>query len=204
VELLNWRASPTAASGARADVAAAPAPAAITDPTTIGVERPPPSKFEHTSAREHSFWCQFHEEASRDAEPEPEPDATPEPELKAHGSLEAVEPEAASDGDGSRDSGDSFVSSTLGLPNRVADLAAVQRHLCISERGGGGGGGGGGGAAAAAAAQVVLAERDERGRVLARGYRRLLLGDHGPYFELGEHQACVEGANLCRWLAGHT
>ena len=66
---------------------------------------------------------------------------------------------------------------TRGLWNRARDLRCVRRHLGASEGG--------------ADSVVVRCARTDA--VLARGYERLVLGDHGPYLELDRER--VEWGN---------
>ena len=60
-------------------------------------------------------------------------------------------------------------AATKGLWNRRRDLRCVRRHLDVDGRGGD------------PDAEVRCART---GALLSRGYERVLLGDHGPYFEL--------------------
>lgn len=137
------------------------------DEKAIVVTQKEPTKFGHTANREAKF---FQQSLDRQTEPEPEPGSPKH---------------TAEEEDGE------FVSSTLGLANRVNDLALVVTHLQVPEDGAGG----------ELKADAPIPHLWERGKpavdnatgtdnstadikLLAMGYRRILLGDHGPYFEL--------------------
>ena len=136
--------------------------------TAIGVTQKEPTKFGHTANREAKF---FQQSLERQPEPEPEPESPSQ---------------AARESD---DEGGAFVSSTLGLPNRIKDLELVVAHLQVPEDG------------KQLTSDLQTPHLWERGtpvvdnttgtdnstadlKLLAVGYRRILLGDHGPYFEL--------------------
>eukprot|EP00501_MAST-03F_sp_TOSAG23-6_P002455 GSMAST32.ASY1.ANO1.2565.1 assembled CDS len=64
-----------------------------------------------------------------------------------------------------------MTSTCIGLENRIRDLFLVQSKLCVTEEG---------------SPDVFFS--DFGGNILARGYERVLLGDHGPYFEFKKDQ----------------
>ena len=157
----------------RDDAAAAFLAAAEGGSGAVAVKMAEPSKFAHTAQREARFWEQRQQsQQAAEPEPEPEPELEPEPEQDEPGQDEPEQDQAA------------FVSSTLGLPNRVRDLNLVNTHLRVPEAG---------------SAAVRLWERhvqrdaaDGPQTLLAVGYRRVLLGDHGPYFELERRHLRLE------------
>ena len=63
--------------------------------------------------------------------------------------------------------------STVNSPNRLRDQARVEAEHGLSESG---------------RSDVVF--EDKRGEVIARGYERLVYGDHGPYIEFRPRQIC--------------
>lgn len=98
-------------------------------------------------------------------EPEPVPEL--EPPLK--------DPEDSVNDDATRARallcGDDFVSTTMFLPNRLADRAQVEVQLGLPEDG-----------AVEAARLISLCDR--LGTPIAHSYQRIVYGDHGPYVEI--------------------
>jgi len=172
-----------------------------TDTGTRGVytvRKPEPTKFAHTANRERKFFEQAQNKESKSSEQlEQVPESRLESPALGAGALSLATPSASSPVV-------AFKSSTLGLSNRVRDLELVMRELRVPEQG---------------STTVHLWDRDrasdmsalglgweskfDRGQLqeqdtsqqphlLAVGYRRILLGDHGPYFELERSQITLE------------
>lgn len=73
-------------------------------------------------------------------------------------------------------------STTLGLANRIADKAKVESKLGLPE----------GGASFSGEIQTPA------GNLIAKGYLRIVYGDHGPYIEFAPSQVRLEGWDIRR------
>jgi len=156
------------------------------------VSKPEPTKFAHTAKRELKFFKQ----SKRQQESE---SAAPE-SAAVHAAQQQQQAAATGPPSAVSSSSSSFVSSTEGLANRVRDLELVQRELGVAEEG---------------SETLHLWDRDRvqdmsvlslpglstttadaadasPPLLLAVGYRRILLGDHGPYFELERRHLRLE------------
>lgn len=167
--------------------------------------KPEPTKFGHTAKRELKFFEQAQRQQATLSEPQPDPQL--QQPSAADGGAPSLSPSSLPAEHAV------FKSSSLGLSNRVRDLELVMRSLRVPEEGS---------STVqlwerdraadmaalnltwerepnverkqqvAGANEQPKAARERHPLLLAVGYRRILLGDHGPYFELERSQVVLE------------
>eukprot|EP00941_MAST-03F_sp_MAST-3F-sp1_P002814 g2814.t1 len=121
-----------------------------------------PSKFNHTTKRESSFALKEDEMKLLTVRKRDSPSINNFNEMKKK--QKTINPKVQ-------------LSTTLGLANRIENLKTVQNDLQIDGE---------------KKSDLKLYERDNQTIEIASGWERLLLGDHGPYFECHPNQVNFE------------
>ena len=69
-------------------------------------------------------------------------------------------------------------TTTIDSPNRLRDQVSVKRHINLEEKGN--------------SDTKLFWSKGDCDKMLAKGYNRIVYGDHGPYVELDQEHVCFE------------